>query len=476
MVPAGNEVVAYATFKRPGIWKRLKGVPIRPRRAATPAFTLAPLDLYELSQAILANLAETLPQRDLAMILREPAADFFRLTAKWGYSDVDLSLLKFPQGSPLIRHFSAQAVPAHYSQLCRTPWFKALSTQERNGLTKLHGGFFVPLSTRTRLMGLLVLGPTKPHASHRESGFPPVTDCFRMASTIEEAWLHNQLKQAHHPSPQPWETDQLRQLEHMARGISHDLNNILTTILSHAQLLEGQGHSGDVREHAAAIRQAVMDGSQSVRQITGITHQPAGPRHDMVEMNDLVKSTLQMIEPRWRRGWVSPSSLVGSRSIRSQIREVPEDRPNPSPPRLFVTLGPPTWISGMPGELRTVLTNVILNAADALPTEHGCIEITTGRDAQWAAIKIRDNGTGISSELIGRIFEPNFTTKGQWGSGMGLHISQRTITHHGGNIQVKSKPRKGSTFTIFLPLADPHGQSTPQQERGREGITPISGC
>ena len=104
-------------------------------------------------------------------------------------------------------------------------------------------------------------------------------------------------------------------------------------------------------------------------------------------------------------------------------------------------------------EMRRALTNLIANAIDAIPTDGGRIEISSGNDGGWATIGIKDNGPGLSPEIQDRIFDPFFTTKGQEGRGLGLGISRDIISNYGGRLEVSSEEGCGSTFTISLPLA-----------------------
>lgn len=103
-------------------------------------------------------------------------------------------------------------------------------------------------------------------------------------------------------------------------------------------------------------------------------------------------------------------------------------------------------------ELQQVMVNLLVNAVHALPEQNGNILITT-RDweSRGVAIDIKDNGTGIDEEKLGRIFNPFYSTKGQGeGSGLGLSVSYGLIRRYGGNITVKSTAGTGSEFTVWL--------------------------
>ncbi len=103
-----------------------------------------------------------------------------------------------------------------------------------------------------------------------------------------------------------------------------------------------------------------------------------------------------------------------------------------------------------------VQINLLINAMDATP-EGGKIVISTGiRDKgpdNWVEISVRDNGTGIQSEHLDRIFDPYFTTKGVGeGTGLGLAICYKIVQSHGGFLEVVSKPGQGTEFHVLLPM------------------------
>ena len=113
----------------------------------------------------------------------------------------------------------------------------------------------------------------------------------------------------------------------------------------------------------------------------------------------------------------------------------------------------------MPSQLNQVFMNLLVNAAQAIP-DYGTITLRSGctEDSVW--ISISDTGQGIPPELINRIFDPFFTTKpvGK-GTGLGLSVSYGIVDKHGGQIDVRSLPGQGTTFTISLPVRHPPAAS-----------------
>jgi CheY-like chemotaxis protein len=148
-----------------------------------------------------------------------------------------------------------------------------------------------------------------------------------------------------------------------------------------------------------------------------------------VDVNQVVQDAVEMTRARWRDE---------PRSHGLEVRVMTDL------PRL-----PP--VDGRPAELRQVLTNLILNAVDAMPGG-GAISIVTRSDNDAVEISVTDNGIGMSDEVRRRIFEPFFTTKGAKGTGLGLAMVYGIVSRHEGSVTVESKEGVGTTFAIRLPV------------------------
>ena len=114
----------------------------------------------------------------------------------------------------------------------------------------------------------------------------------------------------------------------------------------------------------------------------------------------------------------------------------------------------PSRVRGNFHDLQQVLTNILLNARDAVG-EGGNIWVSVAEEQDRVVIRVKDDGKGISADMIGRIFEPLVTTKrGQGGTGLGLAISRRIIHASNGEIDVASTPGSGAEFSITLPRVE----------------------
>lgn len=109
-------------------------------------------------------------------------------------------------------------------------------------------------------------------------------------------------------------------------------------------------------------------------------------------------------------------------------------------------------ISCFPGRLNQVFLNLLINAKQAMK-DGGEIHISTFLENGMVHIRIKDTGEGIAPENLAKIFDPGFTTKGVGvGTGLGLSICYQIVQDHLGEIRVESEPRKGTAFTIVLPI------------------------
>jgi signal transduction histidine kinase len=115
------------------------------------------------------------------------------------------------------------------------------------------------------------------------------------------------------------------------------------------------------------------------------------------------------------------------------------------------------WISIDHNQMKQVLLNLIHNALQAMTPKGGELLVKTcvtkREDRDGVIMSVKDSGIGIQPADQGRVFEPFFTTKGdRGGTGLGLSVTYGIVTDHGGIIEISSEPKKGSTFSVWLPI------------------------
>jgi PAS domain S-box-containing protein len=237
------------------------------------------------------------------------------------------------------------------------------------------------------------------------------------------------------------EGEKLRALGQLAAGVAHDFNNLLASILGYAQLLARLPVAADpsVARKLAAIEQAARDGAETVRRIQNFTRVHADAAVETIVVADLLRQSVDLARPRWK------------------------DQAQASGSRVHVEIAPvdaALAVAGNGAELREVMTNLIINAVDAMPGG-GRITLSAAAEDGWALVRVRDTGHGMDEQTRRRIFEPFFTTRGPQNSGLGLAVSYGIVTRHGGAIDVESDPGVATTFTVRLPSAgtSPSGEA-----------------
>src|SRR5947207_8081540 len=231
-------------------------------------------------------------------------------------------------------------------------------------------------------------------------------------------------------------SDKLRALGELAAGVAHNLNNSLTVIQGRAQLLLMRSGADDAKKKSLeVITQAVGDCSQTLRRLLDFSRRNATRATAPVDLSELVTSSVEIARPKWQ---AESAHKTGSIDVRV-------DAPGP------------VMAMGDSSELREVVLNLIFNAVDAM-TQGGVIEVGTGVEGASAKFWVADNGAGMLPEVVARIFEPFYSTKGERGTGLGLSASHGIIENHGGHINVTSAPGKGTRFEVILPL---HESSSP---------------
>ncbi|HEX9985288.1 MAG TPA: ATP-binding protein [Thermoanaerobaculia bacterium] len=221
--------------------------------------------------------------------------------------------------------------------------------------------------------------------------------------------------------------ERLASLGLLAAGVAHEVNTPLTGISSYAQLL-----LADTPEDDPKYRLLKKMEQQTFR------------------ASSLVNNLLDLIASRPRT-----RDLVSIRELVQQTVVLHEDLFKPK--RINIEVGPlaDLQVQGNFHDLQQVLTNILLNARDAVGMD-GNIAISAGACGERAVIRIKDDGKGIPADLIARIFEPLVTTKrGQGGTGLGLAISRRIVNANDGELTVESTPGEGAEFSISLPRVTP---------------------
>jgi signal transduction histidine kinase/CheY-like chemotaxis protein len=254
----------------------------------------------------------------------------------------------------------------------------------------------------------------------------------RAASALENARLFEELTRAYQEVKTAQEhliqTEKLRALGEMASGVAHDFNNLLASVLGRAQLLLRRVQEPQLRQWLQVIERAALDGAQTVKRLQDFTRIRRDQPLEPLDINQVVRDALEITRSRWKE---EPTSRGIALEVRTALAEVPA-------------------VVGDAAELREAMTNLILNAVDAMP-EGGTLTLSTTLADDRVEVAVTDTGVGMPPEVRDKIFDPFFTTKGPQGTGLGLSMTYGIVSRHGGSIAVDSAPGLGSTFRLSLP-------------------------
>jgi GAF domain-containing protein len=220
-------------------------------------------------------------------------------------------------------------------------------------------------------------------------------------------------------------TEKLRALGEMASGVAHDFNNLLASILGRAQLTLQRLQDAQLRKWVQIIERAALDGAQTVRRLQEFTRTRRDQPFVALDLNEVVRGALDITQSRWREETRSRGVAV---DVQTSFASVPP-------------------VSGDPAELREAMTNLILNAVDAMPTG-GTLTLATTLESHEVVVTVTDTGVGIPDAIRGKIFDPFFTTKGPQGTGLGLSMTYGILSRHGARITVDSREGHGTTFRL----------------------------
>lgn len=220
------------------------------------------------------------------------------------------------------------------------------------------------------------------------------------------------------------QSEKLVVLGQMAAGIAHEIGNPLTSISSLVQILQRKTKDEFNNTQLASIKENIDRISKIVRELVDFSR-PPGYEKSLTQVADIIKTAL---------GIVKYDKRIKDVKFQTQISN---DLP---------------IINIIPDQLLQVFVNILINALDATKGK-GKIEVNAFNDNHFIYIDITDDGCGIDPINMDKLFDPFFTTKnvGQ-GTGLGLSVSYGIMKKFNGDIKVKSELKKGTTFTLVIPI------------------------
>ena len=219
----------------------------------------------------------------------------------------------------------------------------------------------------------------------------------------------------------------LASIGELAAGVAHELNNPLTGIIGFSQRLLRKSTDQTINRDLERIYNEAQRAVRVVQNLLAFAR-----RHDLKkqfsDVNEILARALEL------RAYELRTSNID----------------------LGVELAPdlPKTIADF-GEIQEVFLNIIMNAEQAMTEANhgGKLSVNTQRVKKYIKIRFTDDGPGIPAEKLGKVFDPFFTTRGgRGGTGLGLSVCHSIVAEHGGRIYAESKPGKGTTFIVELPV------------------------
>lgn len=399
------------------------------------------VDVADLVQRILAALEESRRVTEASIYLLDADGAGFDRAGHFGQvpperldANAERGLLDRVRAGhldkELIRRELADLVVAPENE-SRLASLSALKTR----MDELHAGLVFPIygSAETEqgpwLLGLFCVRDDRTDFAFDADD----VDAFRQlaiaaARVIESSQAYERVK----------ERDRLAALGEMAAGLAHEIRNPLGAIKGAAQLLMTADGKPAAGSDAPEFLEIIVEEANRLNNVVtkfldyARSERPGREGASKVDLNTVLRKTEQLLRQELPR------------NVELRVR-VDEQLPQ---------------VAGDPESLMQVFLNLGQNAVQAMP-EGGTLEILTTRRrrsrlgyGQFAEVRFRDTGIGIPRDKLKKLFIPFYTTK-QKGTGLGLAISHRIINQHGGTIEVRSTHGQGSTFSVFLPAAEP---------------------
>jgi len=224
------------------------------------------------------------------------------------------------------------------------------------------------------------------------------------------------------------EKERLASLGMLAAGVAHEVNTPITGISSYTQMLMADMAPDDPRlTTLQKVEKQTFRASRIVNSLLDFARKRS--EADQIDLIPLLQEAIELTSDRMARHGVELDCQLDLQAPDEEILLEADD-----------------------GEIQQVITNLIMNAIDAMKPAGGAITVSVEPEPRLVRVHVRDTGPGIAPDALDQVFQPFFSTKqGQGGTGLGLSISYNIVERHGGELSVASPPGEGAHFTMELP-------------------------
>lgn len=339
---------------------------------------------------------------------------------------------------------SGEGLPGRIWQTKELLWVNDLLTnpdfnrKEIAASLNLNTAFGFPIKLRNEVLGVLLFFNREHRQFDQGKSNLAETISNQIAQFIERHAVEDALKESEAKLVQ---AQKMESIGTLAGGIAHDFNNLLTAINGYSDLaLRRTENENPIRRNLEEVRKAGDRAATLTRQLLAFSRRQQLERSSL-SINDLIADILKML------GRIIGEDIDIKIHPAVNLQNIYADR----------------------GQIEQVIMNLVVNSRDAMPKggkliietnnitldKDYCLRHAYTKPGKFVQLMVSDTGTGMNEEIIGRIFEPFYTTKevGK-GTGLGLSMVYGIIKQHDGYIEVYSEPSYGTTFKIYLPCEE----------------------
>ncbi len=260
---------------------------------------------------------------------------------------------------------------------------------------------------------------------------PLVEDVDGQEELLGYVMLVRDITQSRRETEEAIESEKLNALTLLAAGVAHEIGNPLNSLGIHLQLLERKvsdlppGDRKNLDGHLTTARNEIQRLDSLLKEFLHAIR-PTSPLRKTGNLNKVIEDTLALLAPELKERNVSVHLKLDD-----QLPSLPLDA----------------------DQLKQAFFNLLKNAYQSLPGSGGDVHVDSRFNEYEVVISVQDNGSGISPELMGSLFEP-FRSGRKSGTGLGLLIVRRIVREHGGEIEVESEEGEGTTVRLYFPSVE----------------------
>lgn len=396
---------------------------------------LSTMNLVDRLDLILEHAVTQMRAHLGVIFMRDPQTrELFGLRQRGSHDLVAFRELRIKPGEGAVGWIMEHGEPLYIANVNQDARWVRTAASVTEGIVSYLG---VPLRVEERTIGVIDVGTRTPRIFTDEEINFFSTLASHAAVAIENARLYEQtraqLEQLRDTQDRLIESERRAAIGELVAGLAHEINNPLTAIVGHSQLLMETIPLDPSTDQWLGELETISSAAQRIARIVQefitLSHVEGG-HADPVNLAQLVHQAIERFQSR----------------DESQDIAISENLPSE-----------PLWVRANPQLIEQVMNNLFTNALEAMPRGGG-IDVTAGfSDSGQIFCSVRDSGFGVPASDVKRVFEPGYTTKVESGVvrgiGLGLYTAERIIVSHGGAIWINSEEGKYTVVTFTLPRA-----------------------